>query len=85
MVKMTVGVDGMMCAMCEAHVSRAVKDKFEVKSATADKGKKTCTVVSEQPIPEKELRAAIDATGYKTLSYKCEPFEKKGFLSRFFG
>ena len=82
MVKMTVGVDGMMCAMCEAHVSRAVKDKFEVKSATADKGKKTCTVVSEQPIPEKELRAAIDATGYTLVSVSAEPYKKHGLFGK---
>ena len=73
MVKMTVGVKGMMCAMCESHV------------AGADKGKENCVVIAAREIPETELRAAIDATGYETTSYQSEPYEKKGFFSKLFG
>ena len=63
MVKMTVGVKGMMCAMCESHVAGAVRDKFEVEKVKADKGKENCVVIAAREIPETELRAAIDATG----------------------
>ena len=80
MVKMTVGVKGMMCAMCESHVAGAVRDKFEV-----EKGKENCVVIAAREIPETELRAAIDATGYETTSYQSEPYEKKGFFSKLFG
>lgn len=85
MVKMTVGVKGMMCAMCESHVAGAVRDKFEVKKVKADKGKENCVVIAAREIPETELRAAIDATGYETTSYQSEPYEKKGFFSKLFG
>lgn len=65
MVKMTVGVKGMMCAMCESHVAGAVRDKFEVEKVKADKGKENCVVIAAREIPETELRAAIDARDMK--------------------
>jgi hypothetical protein len=42
-------------------------------------------VIAAREIPETELRAAIDATGYETTSYQSEPYEKKGFFSKLFG
>ena len=35
MVQITVGVDGMACSMCEAHVSDAIRKAFPVKKVTA--------------------------------------------------
>ena len=32
MIETTVKVDGMMCGMCEAHVSDAIRDALPVKS-----------------------------------------------------
>ena len=40
-------------------------------------------IVSEQPLPEQALRDAIAATGYQVLGVQSEPYEKKGFFSRF--
>ena len=56
MVKMTVGVKGMMCAMCESHVAGAVRDKFEVEKVKADKGKENCVVIAAREIPETPRR-----------------------------
>ena len=36
MVQITVGVDGMACSMCEAHVSDAIRKAFPVKKVTAN-------------------------------------------------
>lgn len=35
MVKMTLGVEGMACGMCEAHVNEAVRNRFSVKKVTS--------------------------------------------------
>lgn len=35
MVKITVGVKGMQCGMCEAHVNDAVRKAFPVKKVTS--------------------------------------------------
>ena len=44
MLQITVGVDGMACSMCEAHVSDAIRKAFPVKKVTAShtKGQAVC-------------------------------------------
>ena len=34
MIKMTVGIEGMACGMCEAHVNEAIRNTFRVKKVT---------------------------------------------------
>ena len=34
-------------------------------------------IVTESPIPEEVLRAAIAPTGYRITGYRAEPYEKK--------
>lgn len=31
MIKTTVGIDGMMCGMCESHVNDAIRKSFDIK------------------------------------------------------
>ena len=42
-------------------------------------------VLMEGPVDEAALRDAIDRTGYRVLSLKREPYEKKGFFARLAG
>lgn len=80
MNKTTVKMEGMKCGMCEAHVNDAVRKAFPVKKVASSHAKGETVIYSETPIDETALRAAIDATGYKALSVKTEPWEKKGLL-----
>lgn len=80
MRKITLKIDGMMCAMCESHVNEAVRRAVPVKKVTSSHAKGETVILSETDIDEKTLRAAIDKTGYKVLSYKSEPYEKKGLF-----
>ena len=34
MVKITAGIEGMVCGMCEAHINEAVRKAFRVKKHT---------------------------------------------------
>ena len=34
MIKTTVGIDGMMCGMCESHVNDAIRKSFDVKKVS---------------------------------------------------
>ena len=79
MVKMIVGIDGMMCNMCEAHVNDAIRNKFKVKKVTASHTAKNAEIIAEEPLDEAALKAVIDETGYTMTSFACEPCEKKGF------
>ena len=80
MIKTTVKVDGMMCGMCESHVNDAVRNAIEVKKVSSSHKKGTTEILTEQPVDEENVKAAIEATGYKVLGITTgEAEEKKGF------
>lgn len=88
MYETKIGVDGMMCAMCEAHVAGAVRDALGTKcvKATASRKSKCCTVLTEEPVPEEVFRDALKPTGYDMTSFNQGPQEKKkGFFAKLFG
>ena len=83
MIQTTVGIEGMMCEMCEAHINDAIRRAFDVRSAKASRRKKHCVVVSEEPLDEDALRAAIAGVGYECTSISTEPYRKRSFFGLF--
>ncbi len=83
MVKTTLEIDGMACSMCQTHVNDAVRSAFTVKKVTSSHMKGKTEILSEQPLEEEKLKAAIEATGYRVTAVRTEPYEKKGI--RLFG
>ena len=83
MIQTTVGIDGMMCEMCEAHINDAVRKSFDVKSVKSNHRKKNCVIVSEEELDWDLLKKTIDETGYEFLSVKSEPYERKGLRAIF--
>ena len=79
MIKTTVGIDGMMCGMCESHVNDAIRKSFDIKKVSSSHSKKKTEIISEEAIDEDKLRAVIDETGYTVLSVDLELYKKKGF------
>ena len=79
MVKTILEIDGMACGMCEAHVNDAVRKAFAVKKVTSSHTKGRTEILSEQPLEENGLKAAIEAAGYQVTAVRSEPYEKKGF------
>ncbi len=82
MTKTTLKIDGMMCGMCEAHVNDAIRACVPVKKLTTSHSKGTSVLVTEAPVNETALRAALDATGYRVVSVQSEPYEKRGLFHR---
>ncbi len=82
MVKITVGIDGMACGMCEAHINEEVRNAFPVKKVTSSHTKKETVILAEREIPEPELRKVIVEAGYDVMSVNWAPYEKKGLFSR---
>ena len=80
MTETVVKIDGMMCGMCEAHVNDAVRKAFPVKKVTSSHAKGETVILSEQPLDERALRAAIEDTGYEVLSVNSAPHEKRGLF-----
>lgn len=85
MVKITVGIDGMACGMCEAHINEAVRNAFRVKKVTSSHTKKQTVILTEQDIPEQELKNVVEKAGYEAVSVSSERYEKKGLFSAFRG
>lgn len=82
MVKITVGIEGMACGMCEAHINEAVRNAFPVKKVTSSHTKKETVILAEREIPEPELRKVIAEAGYDVITVNRAPYEKKGLFSR---
>ena len=83
MIKTTLKIDGMMCSMCEAHINEVIRKAVPgAKKVAASHGKGRASFLSENKVPEAQLKAAIDATGYTCLSVETAPYEKKDLFSR---
>ena len=64
MIRTTIGISGMACGMCEAHISDALRNAFSVKKAAVSRKKGTAVLLSEAPLDSKKLREVIQQTGY---------------------
>ena len=56
MLKITMGIDGMMCGMCESHINDAIRREFKVKKVTSSHAKKQTVILTEKPLDEGKLR-----------------------------
>ena len=81
MIQTTVQVSGMACSMCEAHINDAIRAAFSVeKVSSSSRSKGEAVILSQEPLDENALRAAIDATGYTAGEISTAVYEKKGFF-----
>ena len=60
MVKTTLGIDGMMCGMCESHMNDAIRNNFDVKKVTSSHSKKQTVIITEQDIDEQDFLCFTD-------------------------
>ena len=74
MVKTTLQINGMACGMCESHVNEAIRNAFKVKKETV--------IISEEELPEDQIRKVIEPTGYELVSVSSEAYVKKGLFHR---
>ncbi|MBQ9061250.1 MAG: heavy-metal-associated domain-containing protein [Eubacterium sp.] len=80
MIKTTIGVDGMMCGMCETHINEAVRRNFKVKKVTSSRSKCETVILSEEPLDAGKLKQVITDTGYEAGEVKEEAYKKKGLF-----
>ena len=80
MIKTIAKIEGLMCGLCEAHMNDAVRSSFKVKKVVSSHTKNETVILSDREIGEDKLREVVENTGYKLISFKSEPYEKKSFL-----
>ena len=79
MTKTVLQIEGMMCGMCEKHMNEAIQKAFQVEKVTSSHTKKETEIISQAPLDEEQIKAAVAAAGYSLNGIRTEPFEKKGF------
>ncbi|MBO4299563.1 MAG: heavy-metal-associated domain-containing protein [Clostridia bacterium] len=83
MIRTTLKIEGMMCGMCEAHVSDAIRKAVpSAKKVSASRRKKEASFLTEEPVDLRTLKKAIDDTGYTCLAVESSPYERKGLFGR---
>ena len=79
MNKYILGIDGMMCGMCEMHVEATIKDHFVVKKAKASHVTNKLTVFTDADLMEVDFKEVLDPTGYRITSFSKEEAKKTIF------
>jgi copper chaperone CopZ len=81
MNKYTMKIDGMACAMCEAHIKEVIRKAIpSAKKLAASHTKGEASFLTEEAVDEGRLREAIAATGYTCMAISSELFHKKGWF-----
>ena len=83
MFKITLGVDGMKCPKCEAHMDEAVRNMFAVEKVTSSYESKETVILSAEDIADEKLQEAVVSAGYTLTGIAREPYEKKGLFGLF--
>lgn len=84
MKKVTLKIDDMMCGMCEAHVSDAIRKAATVQKVTASHTAGKAEVICDDGVDALKLKEAVEADGYKVSDITEEPYEKKGLFAKLF-
>lgn len=83
MEKITIGIEGMKCGMCEAHICDVIRRAVpSAKKVKASRSRNQATFVSDEAVKKEELKKAVEDMGYGFLSYSSEPYKKKGLFGK---
>ncbi len=66
-MEFTMKIEGMMCPHCEARVKKCLEETDGVKEAIVSHEKGEATVILEKEIALSELKAIVEAQGYKVI------------------
>ncbi len=78
-IRTVLGIEGMACQMCEAHVNEAIRKGFDVASVKSNRKKRQCVIVSEQELDRDRIADVVANTGYELTSIASEPYQRKRF------
>jgi copper chaperone CopZ len=73
MNKYVLGIDGMGCGSCEAHVKDVIRRNFQYKKVIASHIKNQLIVFTESNLGENDFKMVLDPTGYRVTSFERLP------------
>ncbi len=68
MFKYVLGIKGMKCSMCEAHINDVIRKELDVKKVKSNHKKNITSFISNDLIDESKIKSIIDSTGYELVS-----------------
>lgn len=77
MIQTNIGINGMMCGMCESHINDVIRQNFKIKKVTSSHKKGLTQVISQNELDTELIKKVIEATGYTVNSIKSSEYEKK--------
>lgn len=80
MQKTILKIEGMMCGMCEVHISDCVRHSFPVRKVSTSRKSGECVIISDDPLSIDKLKKMMEDTGYTLASIEQMPYEKKPSL-----
>ena len=83
MTKTVLKIDGMMCGMCESHINDVIRKNLNIKKVNSSHSKGITEIIVNEDISDEKINEVMLPTGYRVLSIKREPYEKKGLFSLF--
>ena len=81
MVRIVIGINGMTCGMCEAHINEAIRNAFQVNKVTSSRARKQTVILAGQEISGQEIKDVNEKDGYEVVSLSIGPYENKGCFS----
>lgn len=79
MNKYILGIDGMGCGQCEAHVEETIRKFVKIKKIKASHIKNNVVVITEENLVEDDFKKILDPTGYRVTSFSREVVVKTLF------
>ncbi len=79
MNKYILGIDGMGCGMCEAHVEETIRKAVKVKKIKASHFKNNVVIITEENLTLENFKKILDPTGYIVTSFNKSLAVKKLF------
>jgi len=81
MKEYTVGIEGMACGMCEAHICDRIRGLYpRAKKVSASRKKREATFLYDGEVEEEQVKAAITDAGYVFLSLTSREYKKRGLF-----
>ena len=79
MKKYILGIDGMKCGMCEAHVEETIRKNVDVIKVKASRLKNEVVVITEYNLTEEDFKKYFEPTGYRVIAFRKTTAEKTFF------
>ena len=76
MTKYVLGIDGMMCGMCEMHVEDAINKVLRAKKCRANHLKNEVVVIVDLDLYPEDFKEMLSPTGYRLTSFQKQEAKK---------